>query len=536
MEAPTPVSAYLHSATMVKAGIYLIARMNPSLGGTELWQNTLIIFGAITMVIAAILSLRQTDLKKLLAYSTLSVLGTLTMLLGIGSDLAIKAFMIYLIAHALYKATLFLVAGILDHETGTREISKLSGLRKLMPITAAVAIAASLSKMGIIPLVGFIGKETVYASILEFETIGSFLIALAIFANAFIVYITIAVGFKPFMGAYTKKTPKVPHEAPIKMLIGPIILALLGILLGIFSSIIINSLINYSELGIITKKLNIPVKIWHGFNLELGLSIITVLLGVLLYTKRELVLNIITNLSITKFFLPSFYYDLFLDKTLSFAKVSSKFLQNGNLSYYVISIVLSTIILAGYTLFSVKDIADINISFKPTFSEIIVGIIMILASISAVQSKSRLTAIVSVGVVGYLVAVIFIMYSAPDLAMTQFAIETLTVILFVLAIYKLPKYFPYSNPIRRVRDLIIAGLGGLLMSMIALFVISEPMTTELKKYFAENSLSIAKGRNIVNVILVDFRALDTLGEITVLAVAAIGVFALLKLKEGEKVE
>ena len=237
------------------------------------------------MVFTAILALKQTDLKKLLAYSTLSVLGTLTMLIGIGSDLAIKAFMIYLIAHSLYKGTLFLVAGIIDHETGTREITSLGGLRKLMPITTTIAILASLSKMGIVPLIGFVGKETVYASVLEFTTFGSYLIVLAILANVFIVYITIAVGFKPFIGKELK-TPKHAHEAPFKMWFGPMILALTGMVLGIFSSFIINNLINNTELGIINERLNIPVKLWHGFNLELGLSILTVLLGLFLYLKE----------------------------------------------------------------------------------------------------------------------------------------------------------------------------------------------------------------------------------------------------------
>ena len=197
-------------------------------------------------------------------------------------------------------------------------------------------------------------------------------------------------------------------------------------------------------------------------------------------------------------------------------------------------IIVTTIILAGLVFLPLGEAQDIDLKFAPTFAEIIIGIIVIIAAITAVRAKSRLTAIVSVGVVGYSVAMIFIMYSAPDLAMTQFAIETLTVILFVLVIYRLPKYLLFSSMARRVRDFILAGLGGLLMSLIVLFVIAEPMTSELKKYFGENSLSIGKGRNIVNVILVDFRALDTMGEIAVLAIAAIGVFALLKLKGKER--
>ncbi len=214
MEAPTPVSAYLHSATMVKAGIYLMARMNHSLGGTDIWQNTILAFGAITMLVGAVLAVQQTDLKKLLAYSTVSVLGTLTMLLVIGSNLAIKAFFIYLVAPSLYKGTLFLVAGTLDHETGTRDVTKRGGLRKLLPVTMVTAALASLSMMGIISLVGFIGKETVYASILEVDYWGNFLITIAVPANALIVMVTMLVGIKPFWGNLLP-APKEPHEAPV---------------------------------------------------------------------------------------------------------------------------------------------------------------------------------------------------------------------------------------------------------------------------------------------------------------------------------
>lgn len=532
MEAPTPVSAYLHSATMVKAGIYLMARLNPALGGTELWQNTILFFGTATMLFCAMLSIKQTDLKKLLAYSTLSVLGTLTMLIGIGSDLAIKAFMIYLIAHSLYKGALFLVAGSIDHETGTRNIDKLGGLNKLLPITAGIAVLASLSKMGIVPLIGFVGKETVYASALESAHFSTLLIILAIAANIFIVYITIAVGFKPFFGKLIE-TPITPHEVPFPMWFGPSLLALGGLSLGLFSASIIDNLINFTELGIITYKLNIPVKLWHGFTLELGLSVITVSIGILLYFYRGKILHVINNFSFINFIRPSFYYEFLLNGTLKFAKLSTKYLQSGYLRYYIMWIIITTAILIGYSLFNQREIIQVDFSFNPTFVEIIIGLIMIAATYLAVRAKSRLIAIVAIGVVGYLVALIFLMYSAPDLAMTQFAIETLTVIIFVLVIYKLPKYLPFSSTKRRIRDLLIAGTGGLLISFLSLIIISKPLASELKNYFAENSLPLGKGKNIVNVILVDFRALDTMGEITVLAIAAIGVYSLLQLRKKE---
>lgn len=532
MEAPTPVSAYLHSATMVKAGIYLIARLNPGLGGTDLWQNLILWVGVTTMLFAAILAFKQTDLKKLLAYSTLSVLGTLTMLIGIGSDLAIKAFMIYLVAHSLYKGALFLVAGSIDHETGTRDIDNLGSLRKYMPITATIAILASLSKMGIVPLIGFVGKETVYASVLEAQNFSNILIVLTIAANIFVVYITISVGFKPFLGEL-KNTPIKPHEVPFPMWSGPLFLGIIGLTLGMFSSSIINNLINFTELGIITKKLNIPVKLWHGFTLEFGLSVLTVTLGILIYFSQTKIKNIISSFSFTNYIKPSFYYDQFLNKTLTFAKNSTKVLQSGYLRYYIIWIVLATVILAGYTLFNYRDVVDINVSFNPTLLEIIITLIMIASTYIAIRAKSRMYSIIGVGVIGYLVAVIFLMYSAPDLAMTQFAVETLTVIIFVLVIYKLPKFIPYYSTRRRIRDFIVAGSGGFLMALLALIIISEPLTSELKSYFAENSLPLGKGKNIVNVILVDFRAFDTMGEITVLAIAAIGVYALLKLRKNE---
>lgn len=534
MEAPTPVSAYLHSATMVKAGIYLMARLNPALGGTELWQNITLFFGAGTMLLAAFLSFQQTDLKKLLAYSTLSVLGTLTMLIGVGTDLAIKAFLIYLIAHSLYKGTLFLVAGAIDHSTGTRDILKLSGLKSFMPITAIIAFTASLSKMGIIPLVGFVGKETVYASLLEFTDYGNLFIILAIVSNLFIVYITAIVGFKPFLGKFSE-TPMHPHETPFQMIVGPFLLSIAGLILGIFASNIIGSLINLSETGIINNKLNIPVKLWHGFNIELFLSLLTFLLGIALYFLREKLIEIFYSFKVPNILKPSYYYDLIFNGTLLFASFQTKLLQNGYLRIYVIVIIITTVFISLFV-FPEVDLAfgKLSISFIPQFWEILIALIIITASYFVIRAKTRLSAIIYLGVVGFSIALIFIMYSAPDLAMTQFLVETLTVVLLMLVIYKLPKYLPSSSMLTRIRDFSVAAAGGLLMSFITLFVISGNLNSELKSYFAENSLTIGKGRNIVNVILVDFRALDTLGEITVLAVAAIGVFGLLKLRKENK--
>jgi len=533
MEAPTPVSAYLHSATMVKAGIYLIARLNHAIGGTELWQDTILVAGTITMFIAALLAFKQTDLKKLLAYSTLSVLGTLTMLLGIGSNLAIKAFFIFLVAHSLYKGTLFLVAGTLDHETGTRNVSMLGGLKKYLPVTMTAALLASFSMMGIIPLVGFIGKETVYSAILEVDYFRFFLLALAVISNAFVVMVTILVGLKPFFGQLLP-TPKSPHEAPVKMLIGPIALASFGLLSGLFPNVFIQKLLDQSTISILAEELGITVKLWHGFNFVLLLSFVTLLSGIGLYYFRKQIVQALDNISLSNFLKPSFWYERILNGTLSFAKAQTKILQNGYLRYYIIFIILTTLCLAGYTLFRISGISSLEINTELTIYELIIGIIIIASTILVITSDSRLKAIVALGVVGFAMGIIFILYSAPDLALTTFAIETLTVILFVLVLYKLPKYLKFSKPGSKIRDAIISGSVGIFMMLVVLLVTAGEMQSDLKKYFAEASLPEGKGRNIVNVILVDFRAIDTLGEITVLAVAAIGVYALLKLRLKEE--
>lgn len=534
MAAPSPVSAYLHSATMVKAGIFLMARLNPVLGGTEFWQNTLMIFGGITMVFAALLALKQTDLKKLLAYSTVSVLGTLTFMIGIGTDLALKGMIIYLLAHSLFKASLFLVAGSIDHETGTRNVRILSGLKSYMPFTAFVAIFAALSKMGVIPFYGFIGKETLYDAALNAGSNEILLFSAVFIGGAVSGFVAITAGIKPFVGKFTE-TPKKPHEAPFLMYAGPIVLATAGFIFGIFPESITGNIVQRTSSSIAGTGIEYSIKLWHGFNLVLLLSIVTLVVAYLLFRFRTKFTNIAIASGPGDYIKPSKLYEKILALMLSSARGQTRLLQNGYMRYYIILIVLTALALTGYVLLTSVDLSVIDADFNISFTEVIILLVMIAASVTAVKAKSRLSAIASLGVVGYGVAIIFIMYGAPDLAFTQFSIETLTVILFVLALYRLPKYLPFSHTTRRLRDFVIAAVSGVMMTTIVLLVTSGEMVSELKSFFAENSLPLAKGKNVVNVILVDFRALDTMGEITVLAIAAIGVYALVKLRmEGKK--
>lgn len=534
MEAPTPVSAYLHSATMVKAGIYLIARMNHEIGGTALWQDSLIVTGAVTMLFTAVLAFPQTDLKKLLAYSTLAVLGTLVMLLGIGTELAIKAFFIYLVAHSLYKGTLFLVAGTLDHATGTRDVRQLGGLWRVMPVTAFTALLASLSMMGVIPLVGFIGKETVYTSILELETWGTVLISVAVIANAFVVMVTLLSGIRPFWGS-RRPTPEHPHEAPFGMLAGPAVLAWLGLLSGLFPGVFLSPLLDQSMLSILSEQLSLKISLWHGFNLVLLLSFLTLALGIVVYGARPALLDRVAGLSMPAVIKPSAWYEAVLKGMQLFARFQTSLIQNGYLRNYIIVIIVTAVSLAAYALFQSADQVAVAPDFSITFYEGALAFIIIVSTLVLMHSSSRLKSVVALGVLGFSIGIIFVIYGAPDVALTTFAIETLNVILFVLVLYRLPRFLRLSRSSNRIRDIIIAGAVGTFMAMIVLFATSFELSSELKEYFAASSLSEGKGRNVVNVILVDFRAIDTLGEITVLAIAALGVLAMLKLRPGRRI-
>ena len=534
MEAPAPVSAYLHSATMVKAGIYLIARMTPIFGGTSLWLVILVIVGAVTMLLGAWMALGQTDLKRILAYSTVSVLGMLTFLLGLGSTLAIKAAIVLLIAHALYKGTLFLSAGAVDHETGTRDLLQLGGLRRLMPLTAAVVALAALSQSGIPLLLGFISKELLYETTLEANSYAGLLTGAAMVASVLLVAIAAVVAIQPFWGKLVD-TPKKAHEAPWQMNIGPVLLVSLSLLFGIFPGWIGNLLIAPAVSSVIGETSKVKLALWHGITPMLILSLVTVGLGIILYVIRNLARTMVQRLDLGKRIGPARLYQVSLRALDHLSEVQTRFVQNGSLPNYMRTVVVFTLALVGYTLLRGMDWDNLLVIWQADIRlyEVFFPIIILVAAVAVVRSKSRLAAVAALGVVGFGVAMLYVLYGAPDLAMTQFAIETLTVILFVLVLYRLPRFASYSRPRSRLRDALIAAIAGAMMTLLVLAVTSTPLTSRLSPYFADNSYLLAKGRNIVNVILVDFRGIDTLGEITVLAVAAIGVFALMKLRAEE---
>lgn len=528
MEAPTPVSTYLHSATMVKAGIYLLLRFSPVLGQHEYWQLTLITIGSITMIYAAFHTLFRTDLKGILAYSTIAALGILVFLIGIGTELALTAALTFIVVHALYKATLFLVTGTIDHEAKTRDVTQLAGLRKVLLPVAIAGFLAAFSNAGIPPFSGFIGKDLIYeAGLQSFQPV--LLIVVAVITNVLLAYAGYLVGIKPFIGKLPEKFEKIHLPSPL-LWFPPLLLAVLGLLFGIFPKLL-NALVTPALQQTFISANLVQLKLWHGFNLVLLLSFITILLGLSLFYFLK------PKNDLTKF-ISKFHtispLGIFEKTGVLSTKVSSlwtNFFQNGFLRNYVLTIILVISFLIGYNLFfNAKFLWDFSTILSVTNYEIGILSVMLVAILFTVFTSSRLTAVASLGVVGYAICLLFVFYSAPDLAMTQFTIDTLTVILFVLVLYRLPKYLTLSNNKIRIRDGIVALFFGALITILALEVIQEPMQNETGKFYAENAYLLAKGKNVVNVVLVDFRGIDTLVEITVLVIAAIGVFGLLKLR------
>ncbi len=530
MKAPTPVSTYLHSATMVKAGIYLLMRFTPVLGGEDIWNTTLIIVGAITMLYSAVHTVFRTDLKGILAYSTISALGILVFLIGLGTEEAYVAAAVFIIVHALYKATLFLVTGIIDHQAHTRDVTKLAGLNKVMLPVGIAAVLAAISSGGIPPSIGFVGKELIYDATQHSELIVIILIVAIVLTKIFLLYAGFVAGIKPFTG----KLPEGISEARMPdfiMWAPPLLLGTLGILFGLMPFLVEGPIVKplVSALGENTEEIHLGL--WHGFNMTLVLSAITIGVGTTLYFILKPSYKLEAAIGKLEFISPESLLKKFIRGFQWVSSYWTRFFQNGYLRNYVSMIILFTVLLVGYVMLGkTRFVIDYNSLTKLTISEIIVTLVLIAGIFYTIFTRSRLAAVVAMGVIGWSICLIFVFYSAPDLAMTQFSIDTLTVILFVLVLYKLPKYLKLSDYRIRIRDGILSAIFGIIIAALALQVLAEPVNNEIGNYYAENAYLEAHGKNVVNVILVDFRGADTMIEISVLSIAAIGVFGLMKLR------
>ncbi len=526
MAAPAPVSAYLHSATMVKAGVFLLAILHPLLGGTEWWHFSLLGFGALTMTWGAVVAVMQTDLKRLLAYTTVSALGTLVMLLGIESELAAKAAVVFFIVHALYKGALFMVAGILEKTTGTREVEELRGLMRSMPLLGLAAVMAAASMSGIPPFIGFIAKELLYEVKLETPVVGWGLLMLGIVANAANIIVALKVGVAPFIGSGKDATP-LRKKPGFFLVLGSLTLGGGSLMFGIFPDPLLGDAIDAMVGQIRAEPVSLKLKLWHGFNLVLLLSAVTIAAGVAGYLWRRKIRSLGFHRP-----LPALdARDLFragLAGTLRLAGVVTNCLQSGNLRQYFLVVLVAGLALTGWAFGTAAyDLSGLGATaFR---FDVTVVIALIVGSTGLLLRASRqMTAILALGCVGFGISALFALYGAPDLAITQLLVETLTLVLFSLAIYGLPGL--ERTRLRRgqrITSVAVAAAVGIAFALLTLKALSLELSEPVSRDMGARSLTEAFGRNVVNVILVDFRALDTLGEITVLAIAALGVAAML---------
>jgi len=533
MTAPSPVSAFLHSATMVKAGVFLLARLNPVLGGTEIWTYTLSITGVTTMFVGAWISITQTDLKRILAYTTVSALGTLVLLLGTGTEYAINAAIIFLLVHALYKGTLFMMAGNIEKKTGTRDITQLGGLFKYMPFAAVIMIMALVSMAGVPPMLGFLGKELIYEASAAAPKAHYFILTLGFLTNVIMVFLSLRLAIDIFWG---KEPPysKIPKEPSVSLIIGPFFLVLFSLLLGLFPSYMANPLTSKAITAISPDNDAIVLKLWHGFNLVLGLSVLTIIGGFITFRYRHSVLPFIDRINI-KYFRREFtrVFFSFLDGFLGFTKIKTKTLQHGYHRFYLMTIFVFASILV-WTMIWRADPVIIELDFSSMPLNLVAVIILVIAAtITTVASDSRVVSLISLGVIGFGITIIFIAYSGVDLAITMIMVETLMVILAMAVVFHLPKYKPFSSTGARMRDTLVATMVGSFFMVLVLQAGTSTLEIPISEYFKEVSYTKAYGQNIVNVILVDFRALDTLGEIAVISIAALGIYAILKLKPSK---
>jgi multicomponent K+:H+ antiporter subunit A len=529
MAAPTPVSAYLHSATMVKAGVFMLARLWPVLAGTDAWFLIVATTGLVTMVFAACVALFKDDLKGLLAYSTISHLGFLTLLFGIGTPMAALVGVFHIINHATFKAALFLNAGIVDHEAGTRDLKRLGGLFGLMPIAGTLALVAGLSMAGFPPLNGFISKEMMLYEAADTVWLGQAWVfpVLATLGATLSVAYSLRYIVHVYFGPRRDDYPKKPHDPGIGLWGPPAVLTALVVAIGLAPALVAGPLVN-AVAGAVTNGAAEPVHLalWHGVTPALFMSMAAIGLGVVLLMNHRRLDRLWQSAG-----LPD--AKRMFDRTVAQAVVAARrgvdALQNGSLQRAMAALI-GTAVAVGFAGFlSAGYVPGDRTGVAASPAAVVAWIALVTATAMVVLThRARYVSLIYIGIVGLIISLAFVHLSAPDLALTQISVEVVTILLMLLALNLLPKQSPVeSRPWRQVRDGGVAVAAGLGVGGAAWAVMTRPLDS-ISNYFWDNAYSGGGGTNVVNVILVDFRAFDTFGEIIVLGVAALGIFALLE--------
>ena len=530
MSAPTPVSAYLHSATMVKAGIFLMARMWPVLSGTPEWFMIVTTAGLITMVLGAVIALFKHDLKSLLAFSTVSHLGLITMLLGTGTAFGAMAAMFHILNHATFKAALFMSAGIIDHEAHTRDIRRLGGLRHLMPVTFVIASLAALSMAGIPLLNGFLSKEMMLEEATHTALFGMPLLVpvMATIGSLFSAAYCFRFISHTFLGPQRDDYPATPHDPPVGLWLPPAILVVLVVAIGVapFLAEPFIKVVTASVLGDAAELPKAYFKIWHGLVPALYMSMIAVVGGLLMLLIFKPALGVWDKAARPE---AKHIFDAVIASAVSLARRIIAPLHDGAFTRYA-AIMAVTVVAVGYHAWATGTVGAPTRSVQPANFVQIAGWLMLVAATCGlvVLHRNRLLSLILIGIVGLVVSVGFVFFSAPDLAMTQLTVEVVTIILLLLALNFLPNHTPVeSSVLRRTRDgtvAVAAGLGAAALSYH--YLLRDTIAPSISDFHLANSYKGGGGTNVVNVILVDFRGFDTYGEIIVLGIAALIIYAL----------
>ncbi|MEW6296309.1 MAG: hydrogen gas-evolving membrane-bound hydrogenase subunit E [Thermodesulfobacteriota bacterium] len=524
MEAPTPVSAYLHAATMVKAGLYLVARLSPLFAGDPFWSTAIITIGGLTLLWGGMVACKQTDLKALLAYSTVSQLGLIMLLLGLRTETAFLAALLHIVNHAAFKGALFLTAGAVEHATGTRDLRRLGGLRAAMPLTTAAALLATLSMAGLPPLGGFVSKELFYDAVLGTS---SWLPSVAVAASA----VTFLYSFLLFHGVFFAPPPEHPHahETPAGMLIPVATLSGLALAFGLAPALA-GGLIDPAVAFLSGRTAHVHLALWHGLTPALGLSVLTIAIGGAAFLWRDAFIP-----SLRAGSAPYSFDRAYRDGVVglnAFAVWLRTRYMTGHLTDYVAYLMAVLLLGAGLPLWWFYRHAAFTLDVAPVEQyEIGLALLMATGGIGCCLFRSRVPLVLSLGLVGTLVSIFFVLFSAPDLALTQILVESVGLVLFLLV-------FRFLSPIerkpiswgKRGLHLALSVGSGLLVALLLLAAnIGQLYPSVVTPFYLSNSYLLAGGRNVVNVIVVDFRGYDTMGEITVFSVAALAVFAMIRL-------
>lgn len=531
MSAPTPVSSYLHSATMVKAGIYLIGALHPLFATSSGVMWVLVTLGAVTSAAGLVLGWVQTDLKKILAYTTLSILGMLAMLLGMGTPDALKVAVLVMLGHACYKAGLFMAAGAVDKAAGTRDVRELGGLQAVMPLLGFASLGLALSKSGFPPLLGFIGKEYAYKFGLTAPGASYALMAFLFLINTGLMALALRVAWTPFRGPRpAADMGDVKPPGPL-MLAGPVVLAVAGLVLGVFAPGLLSPLVTAVVSHLHGSGVEFSLKLWHGFQPALFFSVLTLASGWWIF-RRTRATGIDNPVSAMLGGMEKAYDAAYAGLMGGAAWISGR-IQSGDLNFYLRSFFTGVLLLVGYKWWS-SGFALVSMpegGWKMPWIEGLMLPVMAVAIALVVFVRTRISVLLALAVIGLGIAFLFARLGAPDLALTLLLVETFTVVLFLYIVRGLPKLQAISTRRSRWLDGGIALGTGTAMALLALKVQSVQTHPPVSEMLGAWSYAMAKGKNVVNVILVDFRALDTLGEITVITLSAVGVYLLCRKPE-----